>query len=63
MRRRMAWRLSYFRYSQMKVADQRYMHRTLSNTEQHYTQIEKESLAVTWACEHFNGYLYIPYAN
>ena len=34
-----------------------YASRALSNTEKHYTQIENESLAVTWACGHFNEYL------
>ena len=34
-----------------------YASRALSNTEHCYAQIEKESLAVTWACEHFNDYL------
>ena len=34
-----------------------YASRALSSTEQRYAQIEKEALAVTWACEHFSHYL------
>ena len=31
--------------------------RAMSETEQRYAQIEKEALAVTWACEKFSEYL------
>ena len=31
--------------------------RALSETECHYAQIEKEALALTWACEHFSDYI------
>lgn len=34
-----------------------YASRSLSDTETRYAQIEKEALAVTWACEHFRSYL------
>ena len=34
-----------------------YSSRTMSNTEQHYAQIEKEALAITWACERFSSYI------
>ena len=31
--------------------------RSLTPTEQQYSQIEKEALGLTWACEHFSEYL------
>ncbi len=31
--------------------------RALSQTESHYAQIEKETLALTWACERFSEYI------
>ena len=34
-----------------------YTSRSLSDTEKCYTQIEKEALALTWACEKFSTYL------
>ena len=35
-----------------------YASRSLSDTEQRYTQTEREALAVVWACEHFHLYVY-----
>ena len=32
--------------------------RCLSETEQRYSQTEKEALGLVWACEHFSKYLY-----
>ena len=32
------------------------VHRSMSETERWYAQIEKEALAVTWACEKFTDY-------
>ena len=34
-----------------------YASQSLSETEHHYTQIKKEALAMTWACEKFSSYL------
>ena len=34
-----------------------FISRSLTPTEQKYSQIEKEALALTWACEHFAEYL------
>ncbi len=34
-----------------------YASRSLSDTEKRYVQIEKEALAITWACEKFSMYI------
>ena len=34
-----------------------YVFRSLSETERHYAQIEKEALPVTWSCEKFSDYI------
>ncbi|KAF7645595.1 hypothetical protein LDENG_00201440 [Lucifuga dentata] len=34
-----------------------YASRSLSSTEQRYTQVEKEALALTWACERFSAFI------
>jgi hypothetical protein len=34
-----------------------YASRSMSDTEMGYAQIEKEALAITWACEKFSNYL------
>ena len=35
-----------------------YGSRSLTQTEQRYSQIEREALAIVWACEHFHLYLF-----
>ena len=34
-----------------------YASRSTTNTERRYAQVEKEALAVTWACNHFSDYI------
>jgi len=34
-----------------------YISRAMKDTEQHYVQIEKEALALSWACKRFADYL------
>jgi len=40
-----------------KVLPVCYISRAMTSTEQRYAQIEKEALALTWACERFSDYL------
>ena len=35
-----------------------YASRALTSTEQNYSQLEREALAIIWSCEHFHLYLY-----
>ena len=35
-----------------------FISRSLTKTEQNYAQIEKECLAIVFACEHFNQYIH-----
>lgn len=35
-----------------------YASQALSNTETRHAQIEREALAIKWACQHFHLYLY-----
>lgn len=35
-----------------------YASRSLTETEQRYSQTEREALAVVWSCEHFHLYVY-----
>ena len=34
-----------------------YASKALSSTEQRYSQIEREALAIAWGCHHFRAYL------
>ena len=34
-----------------------YASRSMTKTEEHYAQIEKEALAITWACDKFSNYI------
>ncbi|KAK3728358.1 hypothetical protein QZH41_011397, partial [Actinostola sp. cb2023] len=39
-----------------------YGSRSLTKTEQNYSQTEREALAIVWGCEHYHLYCYVPIA-
>ena len=50
----LAWEPSFCK----RKREHAFASRSMSETERRYAQIEKEALAVTWACEKFSHYVW-----
>ena len=53
----MAWVLYYYKKHGKEWRPVAYASRAMTETETRYAQIEKEALAITWACEKFSTYI------